>query len=160
MFLISLFGYALVIITHRFISSLFKLWTKNASTEWPLIISSNLKFLIFILLFSAVRMYFDYVKIRLVVEDSKRTILTTVLNLAFIGKRFFKAWFLYLLVGIMALLFGLAYLGISKILPSSGYAVIMIFIWQQLYLLSRMWVKMLFFATEYHFLVHHKTTFP
>jgi hypothetical protein len=159
-FLISLFGYALVIITHKLISSLFKLWTKNASTEWPLIISSNLKFLIFILLFSAVRMYFDYVKIRLVVEDSKRTILTTVLNLAFIGKRFFKAWFLYLLVGIMALLFGLAYLGISKILPSSGYAVIMIFIWQQLYLLSRMWVKMLFFATEYHFLVHHKTTFP
>jgi len=157
-FLISLFGYALVVLIYRLICSLFKIWTENASSEWPLIISSNLKFLILLLLFSIIRMYFDYVKIRLVVEDSKRTVLVSILNLTFIGKRFFRAWFLYLLVGIIGLIFGLIYLGISRILPSSGYLVIMVFIWQQIYILSRMWVKLLFFSTEYHFLVHHKTT--
>jgi len=136
------------------------IWTKNASSEWPLIISSNLKFLILILLFSAVRMYYDYVKIRLVVEDSKRTVLTTILNLAFIGKRFFKAWFLYILVGIIGLILGLIYLGISKIFPSPAYLAIIVFIWQQLYILSRMWVKILFFSTEYHFLVYYKTSLP
>lgn len=157
-FIISLFGYALVVIIHRFIGSLFKIWTKNASSEWPLIISSNLKFLILLLLFSVVRMYFDYVKIRLVVEDSKRTILTSILNLAFIGKRFIKAWWLYLLVGIIGLIVGLIYLGISRILPSSGYLMIAVLIWQQIYIFSRMWVKLLFFSTEYQFLVHHKTS--
>jgi hypothetical protein len=157
-FIISLFGYALVIIINKLIGSLFQIWTKNASSEWPLIISSNLKFLILLLLFSIVRMYFDYVKIRLVVEDSKRTILTLILNLAFIGKRFIKAWFLYLLVGIIGLIVGLIYLGISRILPSSGYLVIAVFIWQQIYIFSRMWVKLLFFSTEYQFLVYHKTS--
>jgi len=158
-FLISLIGYAVVIgIIYRLISSLFKLWTKNASTEWPLIISSNLKFLILILLFFATRMFFDYVRIRLVVEDSKRTIITTILNFSFIGKRFFKAWFLYLLVGIIGLIFGLIYVGISRILPSSGFLVFAVFTWQQIYILSRMWIKILFFSTEYHFLVYHKTS--
>lgn len=159
-FLVSLFGYGFVFLIYRLISSLFKLWTKNASSELPLIISSNLKFLILILLFSAVRMYFDYVKIRLVVEDSKRTVLTTILNLAFIGRRFFTAWFLYILVGIIGLILGLIYLGIAKILPSPGSLVIIVFIWQQLYILSRMWVKILFFSTEYHFLVYYKTSLP
>jgi len=32
-FLISLFGYAFVFVVYRLISSLFKLWTKNASSE-------------------------------------------------------------------------------------------------------------------------------
>ena len=157
-FIISLFGYALVVIFHKLVGSLFKIWTKNASSEWPLIISSNLKFLILLLLFSIIRMYFDYVKIRLVVEDSKRTVLTSILNLAFIGKRFIKAWLLYLLVGIIGLIIGLIYLGISRILPSSGSLVIAVFIWQQIYIFSRMWVKLLFFSTEYQFLVHHKTS--
>jgi hypothetical protein len=157
-FIISLFGYALVVIIQRLIGSLFKIWTKNASSEWPLIISSNLKFLILLLLFSIVRMYFDYVRIRLVVEDSKRTVLTSILNLAFIGKRFIKAWILYLLVGIIGLIIGLIYLGISRIMPSSGYLVMAVFIWQQIYIFSRMWVKLLFFSTEYQFLVYHKTS--
>ncbi|NIM90733.1 MAG: hypothetical protein GTO17_07265 [Candidatus Aminicenantes bacterium] len=159
-FIISLFGYALVVIIHRLVGSLFKIWTDNASSEWPLIISSNLKFLILLLLFSIVRMYFDYVKIRLVVEDSKRTVLTSILNLAFIGRRFIKAWLLYLLVGIVGLLIGLIYLGISRIMPSAGYLVIAVFIWQQIYIFSRMWVKLLFFSTEYQFLVYHKTSLP
>jgi len=160
-FLISLIGYAVVVgVIYKIISSLFKLWTKNASTEWPLIISSNLKFLIFILLFSAIRMFFDYVKIRLVVEDSKSAIKATILTFSFIGKRFFKAWFLYLFVGIIGLLFALIYIGISRVLPYSGFFIVILFIWQQIYILTRMWIKILFFSTEYHFLIHHKTFLP
>lgn len=158
-FLISLIVYAFIIgIIYKLISSLFKLWTKNASTEWPLIISSNLKFLILIFLFYTTRMFFDYVRIRLVVEDSRRTIAATILNFSFIGKRFFKALFLYFLVGMAGIIFSLVYFGVSKILPSSASVVVIVFIWQQLYILSRMWVKILFFSTEYHFLAHHKAS--
>lgn len=158
-FLFSLIAYAFVIgVIYRLVSSLFKLWTKNASNEWPLIISSNLKFLILIFLFYTIRMFFDYVRIRLVVEDSKRTIAATILNFAFIGKRFFKAFFLYFLVGIAGIIFSLIYFGVSKILPSSASFMVIVFIWQQLYILSRMWIKILFFSTEYHFLIHHKAS--
>ena len=151
-FLISLVVYFVVFGgIFRGISALFKLWTKNASTEWPLILSSILTFLIQVLLFSIVRMFFDYVRVRLVVEDSKKTIRATLLNLAFIGKRFFRAWSLYLLVGLIVVIFGIVYLAVCQLLPKIGLLVILVFIWQQAYILTKMWTKILFYSTEYHF---------
>ena len=156
-FLISLVAYLVVFGgIHSVISALFNLWKKSASTEWPLILSSVLEFLILVLLFSIVRMFFDYVRVRLVVEKSKKTIRATLLNVTFIGKRFFKAWFLYLLVGLITAVFGIIYLAVYQLLPKIGILLIVGFIWQQAYVLSRMWTKILFYSTEYHFLNLHK----
>lgn len=150
-FLISLVGYVVVFgVIFRIISAPFNIWEKHASTEWSVIFPSNIKFLILVLLFSVVRMFFDYVRVRLVVEDSKKTIRATLLNMVFIGKRFFKAWFLYLLVGLITVAFGVACLAIYQPLPKMGFLLIVAFIWQQIYMLSRMWTKVLFYSTEYH----------
>jgi len=151
-FLISLVAYLVVFGgIHNAICALFDLWKKSASTEWPLILSSILDFLILVLLFSIVRMFFDYVRVRLVVEKSKKAIRATLLNVAFIGKRFFKAWFLYLLVVLIAAIFGIVYFAVYQPLPNIGVLLIAGFIWQQIYVLSRMWTKILFYSTEYHF---------
>jgi hypothetical protein len=151
-FLIFLVGFVIFFgVVYRLISAVLELWTKNASTEWPLIFVSNLKFIIALLLFSIVRMFFDYVKIRLVMEDSKKAIRSTLLNFAFLGKGFFKAWILYLLVGLVAFILFVVYLLVHRIFPQDGIFFILIFLWQQLYIFSRMWTKMLFFSTEYHF---------
>lgn len=156
-FLISLVAYLVVFGgIHSIISALFNLWKKSASTEWPLILSSILEFLILILLFSIVRMFFDYVRVRLVVEKSKKTIRATLLNVTFIRKRFFKAWFLYLLVGLISAVFGVIYLAVHQLLPKIGVLLIVGFIWQQTYVLSRMWTKILFYSTEYHFFNFHR----
>ena len=155
--LVSLAAYLVVFGgIHGIISALFNLWKKSASTEWPLILSSILEFLILVLLFSIVRMFFDYVRVRLVVEKSKKAIRATLLNMSFIGKRFFRAWFLYLLVGLITAIFGVIYLGVYQPLPKIGVLLIVGFIWQQMYVLSRMWTKILFYSTEYHFLNLHK----
>ena len=151
-FLISLVAYLVVFGgIHSIISTLFNLWKKSASTEWPLILASILEFLILVLLFSIVRMFFDYVRVRLVVEKSKKAIRATLLNMSFIGKRFFRAWFLYLLVGLITAIFGIIYLAVYQPLPKIGVLLIVGFIWQQMYVLSRMWTKILFYSTEYHF---------
>ncbi len=156
-FLISLVAYLVVFKGIRsIISALFNLWKKNASTEWPLILSSILEFLILVLLFSIVRMFFDYVRMRLVVEKSKKTIRAMLLNIAFIKKWFFKVWFLYLLVGLITVVFGVIYLAVYQLLPKIGILLIVGFICQQIYVLSRMWTKILFYSTEYHFLNFHK----
>ena len=156
-FLISLLAYLVVFGGIRsIISALFNLWKKSASTEWPLILSSILGFLILVLLFSIVRMFFDYVRVRLVVEKSKKTIRATLLNISFIRKRFFKAWFLYLLVGLITAVFGVIYLTVYQSLPKISVLLIVGFIWQQTYVLSRMWTKILFYSTEYHFFNLHK----
>ncbi len=151
-FLISLVGYFVLFgVVMKLISALLTLWIKNASTGWPQIFSSNLKLLITVLLFSIVRMFFDYVKVRLVIEDSKKTIKATLTNFSFLGKHFFKVWLLYLLVGVVVVIFGVVYTGINQILPKAGLFFIIVFIWQQLYILSKIWTKMLFFSTEYHY---------
>jgi hypothetical protein len=119
--LLSLVAYLVVFGgIYSIISALFNLWKKSASTEWPLIFSSILEFLILVLLFSVVRMFFDYVRVRLVVEKSKKTIRATLLNLAFIGKRFFRAWSLYLLVGLITAVLGVVYLFVYQLLPNMG----------------------------------------
>jgi len=157
-FLISLVAYLVVFGgIYGIISVLFNLWKKSASTEWPLILSSILEFLILVLLFSLVRMFFDYVRVRLVVEKSKKTIRATLLNLAFIGKRFFRAWSLYLLVGLITAVLGAVYLAVYQLLPNMGVLLIVGFIWQQIYIFSRMWTKILFYSTEYHFFIEQRT---
>ena len=156
-FLISLVAYLVVFGgIYSIISALFNLWKKNASTEWPLILSSILEFIILVFLFSVVRMFFDYVRVRLVVEKSKKTIRATILNLTFIGKRFFRALSLYLLVGLIAAAAAIIYLLVHQIVPSIGVLFLVGFIWQQIYIFSRMWTKILFYSTEYHFLNFHK----
>lgn len=151
-FLLSLVVYIVVFgLLFKLISLPFNLWEKNVSTEWPLLFTSNLKFLFLVLLFSIVRMFFDYVKVRLVVEDSRKSLRAVLLNLSFIGKRFFKAWSLYLLVGLITFVFGVVYLAVYQPLPKAGFMLLVAFIWQQAYLFSRMWVKVLFFSTECHF---------
>jgi len=150
-FLISCVIYGLIFgLLFRLVGELLKTWTKNAGSEWPLIWSSNIKFLILLLLFSIVRMFFDYVRVRLVVEDSRKTIRATLLTFRFVFTRFFKAWGLYIMAGLVTLVFGAIYLVGAKIIPNSGILFALLLIWQQFYVISKMWTKILFFSSELH----------
>lgn len=156
-FVISIVGYIVVFgLIFRAFSALFKLWSQNASSQWGVVISSNLEFLIMVLLFTIVRMFFDYVKVRLVIEESRKTIRATLLNIGFIAKRFFRAWLLYLLAGVITVIFAVIYFAVYQPMPKMGFLLIVAFIWQQIYMLSRMWTKILFYSTEYHFFTSQK----
>ncbi|MDH5745007.1 MAG: hypothetical protein OEZ52_15815, partial [Candidatus Aminicenantes bacterium] len=111
--------------------------------------------LIAVLLFSLVRMFFDYVKIRLVVEDSNKAVRATLINFSYIGKRFLRAWSLYLLIGFLVVILFIICILVHRILPEAGVFFLLVLLWQQLYIFSRMWTKMLFFSTEYHFVINH-----
>jgi hypothetical protein len=151
-FLVSLAGYFLLAVVGRIVSVPFRLWSKGASTQWTTLASSSLRLLVFLLLFSIVRMFFDYVKIALVAADSRRVLGTTLRNFGFLGKRFLRAWALFLMVGLVFVIFTLVYLLVAKMLPKSGAGPLLLFVWQQAYFLARLWTCVLFFATEFHFL--------
>ena len=156
-FLLSLVGYFLVLgILGRFVSIPFRVWSKGASTQWTTLISSSLRLLVFLLLFSIVKMFFDYVKVALVADDSRKAVRATVRNFGFLGKRFFKAWAIFLIVGLLFVFSTLVYLAVAKALPKAGLGPIVLFLWQQAYFLVRLWTGVLFFATEYHFLKAHR----
>jgi len=152
-FLISLVGYLLIFgILGRFISIPFRIWSKGASTQWTTLASSSLRLIVLLLLFSIVKMFFDYVKVTLVVEDSRKTVRATLRNFGFLGRRFFKAWALFLLVGLLFVVSTIVYLAVAKALPKTGVGPPLLFLWQQAYILVRLWIGILFFATEYGFL--------
>jgi hypothetical protein len=152
-FLLSLVGYFLVLgILGRFVSIPFRVWSKGASTQWTTLISSSLRLVVFLLLFSIVKMFFDYVKVALVADDSRKAVRATLRNFRFLGRRFFRAWALFVIVGLLFVLSTLVYLAVAKALPKGGLGPIVLFLWQQAYFVVRLWTGVLAFATEYHFL--------
>jgi hypothetical protein len=133
----------------KLVSAPFNVWAKNAAGEMPVIIASNLKFLMTILLLSIVQMYFDYVKIHLVVRDGRKVLAAAAAALSFIGRKFFKAWGLYLLVGLLFIATTAVFIAVTNVLPGTGGAALALgFIWAQAYILARIWIKVLFFAAE------------
>ncbi len=157
-FLLSLVVYVIVFgIIGRAVSAPFKLWIKNAANQWTTLIASSLRLLLFLLLFSIVKMFFDYVKIRLVAEHSKKTLRAFLLSFSFLGRRFFKAWALFLLVGLVFVAISVVYQVVAGWLPKPGQSLSgLFFLWQQLFILAKLWTTVLFFSTEYHFWMSHQ----
>ncbi len=157
-FLISIVGYGLVFgLLGRGLSALFKVWIESASTEWTTMAASFLRLILFLLLFSIVKMLFDYIKVSLVVEESKKTLRATLANIKFLGRRFFKAWGLFLLVGLVFVGLSIGYYLGAKLIPPDGtIPFVILFIWQQVYILALSWTAVLFFSTEYEFFKAHK----
>jgi hypothetical protein len=149
-FLLSLPVYVLVFGgLVKLVSAPFKFWAKNAAGEIPVIVASNLKFLMTILLLSIVQMYFDYVKIHLVVRDGRKVLAAAVAALSFIGRKFLKAWGLYLLVGLLFIAATAVFIAVTNVLPGTGVAALALgFILAQAYILARISTKVLFFAAE------------
>ena len=149
-FLLSLPVYALVFGgLVRLVSAPFKFWAKNAAGEMPVIVASNLRFLMTILLLSIVQMYFDYVKIHLVARDGRKVLAAAAAALSFIWGKFFKAWGLYLLVGLLFIAATAVVIAVTNVLPGTGVAALALgFILAQAYILARISTKVLFFAAE------------
>jgi hypothetical protein len=161
-FLISIIGYIIVFgLLGSGLSALFKIWMESASTQWTTLIASFLRLFVFLLLFSMTKMFFDYVKVSLVVEESKKAVRATLANFGFLGRRFFRAWGLFLLVGLVFVGLSIGYhLGV-KLIPKNGVIpLVVLFIWQQVYILARSWTAVLFFSTEYEFFKSHKYSSP
>jgi hypothetical protein len=152
-FLLSLAGYLLIFgLFGRLLSLPFKLWHESASTQWTTFYASSLRLLSFLLLFSIVKMFFDYVKVRLVAEDSRKALRAFLLNFQFLGKHFLKTWALFLLVGLTFVAATAVYLILVKWIPDSGSgALLVLFLWQQGYIVARLGTAILFFSTEYQF---------
>lgn len=150
LFLVSIVFYALAF---GVILGLFSMITARAAerarTEWTPLGLSWARTLIALLLLSLVHMVFDYARIFIVAEDERRVLRALGKALAFLGRRFFRAWLLYLLVG-AGLVAGTAlYFAAGGIIPGSGLAWLGIgLVWGQAFVVFRLWTKMVFFSAQ------------
>ena len=101
-------------------------------------------------------MAFDYARIA-VVADQETKVLKALRNaLDFLKKRFFRCWALYLLIVAGFVAGTVVFYAVFGLLsgPTVLY-VILAFVWMQLHLFFRIWVKTLFFAAQAEFYRSH-----
>lgn len=158
LFLLSLPAYLIVMaLFFPLIRAFLEIFNRRAASEWPALIVSNLRFLALVLLLTVVAMCFDYVKIGLVAGGRKKVLAETWRTMKFLKRRFFRAWGLYLLAGLVFVALTLFYLEVARVLPKNRpLLVLLLFLWQQFYILCRQWSRVVFFATEVEFAKQHQ----
>ena len=150
LFLLSLPVYLVIIgLLYRPLAGLLNALSRRAATEWPALFAGSLRLLALVLLLGLVSMLFDYVKIGLATRGNRKVLKETWLTLKFVSKRFFRAWGVYLLSGLAFVLLTLLYLEVARLLPQgTPLLLVLVFSWQQLYILGRQFSRILFYATE------------
>ncbi len=150
LFLLSIPAYIVLVgIPFGIAGRILDIFTSDAATEWPLIISANIKLLVFFVFFTIVNMLFDYAKIITVASDAKSVFKIFWRAFKFVIRHFFGSWALYLTLAILFFLGSVVYMEIEQLLPSAALGwVVLIFIWQQVYLLFRLAMKMEFYAAQ------------
>lgn len=134
---------------HGLLAGLLKALTREAATEWPLVVAGVVRLLALVLLLGIVSMFLDYVKIGLAAGSRRSVLRETWRTLKLVGRRFLKAWGLYLLAGLAFVALTLLYLEVARLLPAgTPLLLIAVFLWQQLFVLGRQFSKLLFVASE------------
>ncbi|MGZ7066050.1 MAG: hypothetical protein ACXVI6_06825 [Candidatus Aminicenantales bacterium] len=150
LFLVSLLFYALAFgVILEALSALLKPVSEKALTEWPDFWISGLHSVAALLCLSLVHMVFDYARILVVAEDDRRVLHALMTALQFVGKRFFRAWFLYLLIAAGSVAGTVVYVVVGQAIPPEGLAWTGIgILWGQVFIAFRLWTKMVFFSGQ------------
>ncbi len=154
LFLASLIFYALAFgVVLEALSALLKPVSEKALTEWPDFWISGLHSVAALLFLSLVHMVFDYARILIVAEDDRRVLHALVTALRFVGKRFFRAWFLYLLIAAASVAGTAVYALAGQAIPPEGLAWTGFgILWGQMFIAFRLWTKMVFFSAQAEYL--------
>ena len=161
LFLFSLIFILLAIVTHLMISKLFGFLTKNSATEHLPIILFVLKYLILAILLAMINMIFDYAKIMTVVNDFHgmyKTIKDAIMFVMMSPRKTLGLYFSYVLTVVFFLII---YLFLESYISVTGWITIFIFfIWTQLFMLARIFIRLSFFAGQYSLYHFSNTAMP
>ena len=122
--------------------------THSVTVERTAFVWRVLLYAVFGLLLIAVNALFDYAKIRAVVEDRHSAIGALVAAARFLRRVGVRALALYLLNGLLFLIVLAIYAAVAPGAAGGGSAMWLAFLIGQAYLLARLWVKLLFYASQ------------
>jgi len=161
LFLFSLIFIIIAVIFYIAISSLFSLFTENAATEHLPILLFILKILIMGIMLALINMLFDYARIMTIVNDYHAMYKTIKQVLMFVMMSARKTLALYFLYVFTLIVFLLIYLVVENLISVTGWLTILIFfLWTQIFMLSRVWIRMSFYAGQYSFYHYSNTAMP
>ncbi|NPV83327.1 MAG: hypothetical protein HPY46_07085 [Candidatus Aminicenantes bacterium] len=147
---------AVLLILFRLLSAPLNLWSSRAVTEWPVIISANLRMLVLVLLWTAFKLLLDLVRI-IMVSESKKVIPAYVSALRFLKRHFLGLWGLYLLLGLAVIIISAFWFFVMRLLPAGVVPGVPAFIFLgQAYIIFRVLARQVFIGVEYAYYLRRK----
>jgi len=114
---------------------------------------------IVLVIFLFLNMLFDYAKIKTALEDRTSVVVAFFSALKFCTTSFFSCFGFYLLITVVGLAWVVLYTGIEWLLPQQSWlTILMAIIVQQLYMMGRLTVKLLFYSGQMQFYLKRKET--
>jgi len=150
LFIISLFSYIIIcyLIIHRWIfSPLIGRLTISAPSDTLLIKLIIIEIAAIIAAAGLITMIFDYAKVGTIVEDRRSMILNFFRSVGFVLRYMHKTLFLYVFVTVEAIVLIILYFILSSQIQLLQHILFM-FLFQQLFILSKFWIKLNYFGGE------------
>ena len=161
LFLISVLFLILALLMYLLISKLFSLVTDNTTTEHLPVILFVLKMFLVGALLAIVNMLFDYAKIMTVVNDYYGMFKIVKQAMMFVMMSLRKTVGLYISYLFTAIILIIIYLFIESFISVTDWLTILIFfLWTQIFMVTRIWIRMSFFAGQYSFYRFSNTAMP
>ncbi len=118
------------------------------------------RYWIVLVIFLFMIMLFDYAKIKTALEDRTSVVAAFFSALKFCTTSFFSSFGFYLLITVVGLAWVVLYTGIEWLLPQQSWLTILLAaIVQQLYMMGRLTVKLLFYSGQMQFYLSRKDSF-
>ncbi len=141
--------FVIFVLMNRLLGSMLDRWTWDWASEGSAFALFLLKNVLLgtVLLFAV--MVFDYAKIILVIERSHNVVAETLWALRFVLSHRWITLGIFYAVGLVGMVLTLNYLGLDSLLvPESWWLVMLTFLVQQGFMVSRMWLRVAFYSSE------------
>lgn len=147
--LISLFFFALAFIVYDWLGELITSLLINSENVWLDFILKLMRYIFLVFMIGVVTMIGDYVKVSLAVKDRKGLFKEIYQAVLFIRDNFRNAFTLFLIVASIGAVGVIIYNVLGKFIPRTPvYFVGLSFVLQQLLIIFRLLIRMLFCASE------------
>jgi hypothetical protein len=145
--LVSCIFYALVLAIGSLMAAIGrKIWGEGSEAA-PLICWGWFRAAVLLCLLGYVNLVFDYARIRLVAEDSRKAFRVAFGSFGFVSTNFGSAAGLYIVTWAIALALIGVYFGLSAALSgAAAAAILLLFVVRQATVLGRIWSRLLFYA--------------
>ena len=127
---------------------LYPAWIRDFTVERSAFLVRMGLYAVFALLLAAANIVFDYAKVRAVVEDRRSMVGAILAALRFVRRHAAAVAGLYLLDGLLFAAVLALYALVAPGAGSAGWSMWIGFLVSQLYILARIWAKLVFYASE------------
>jgi hypothetical protein len=147
--LVSLLFFAIAFKINDYLGDLITWMFKNSENVTADFILKSLRYLLLVFLIGVVTMIADYSRVSLAVKDKTNVLRGIYEAILFIKNNFQKTFLLFLIVAVIGAVGAIVYNVMGKFIPRTpSYFLIVSFILQQMLIIFRLLVRMLFFSTE------------